>query len=225
MVRALRVVFRGDGARLLMQVAHKLDALGARQRLVQVHRPSAHDQEDVLDAEALDELKDVIRELHAAPFNRKSTISRTAPFPLLALVTKSAASRTLGLASAGAAAKPAASMAAKSFTSSPMKQISSSARPLRWANARRAVALSLQPLVISARFILAAKRSTRGLSSPEIRVTIRPALRASDTPMMSANENRFHSWPSGPHQTPPSVSTPSTSSAMALNAAIFRRRL
>src|SRR5579864_3998410 len=43
-----------------------------------------------------------------------------------------------------------------------------------------------------------------------------PALRASDSPIMSANENRFHSWLSGPHQNVPSVSTPSTSSAMAL---------
>src|SRR5438270_554638 len=44
----------------------------------------------------------------------------------------------------------------------------------------------------------------------------RPALRASETPIMSVKENRFHSAPSGPHQTPPSVSTPSTSNASAL---------
>ena len=37
--------------------------------------------------------------------------------------------------------------------------------------------------------------------------------------MMSAKENRFHSSPSGPHQTPPSVSTPSTSRAIAFRSA------
>src|SRR5579859_8065980 len=64
--------------------------------------------------------------------------------------------------------------------------------------------------------ILTAKRSTRGLSSPEISARIRPALRANDKPMMSAKQKRFHSSPSGPHQKPPSVSTPSTSKATAL---------
>src|SRR5256885_723587 len=64
--------------------------------------------------------------------------------------------------------------------------------------------------------ILRAKRSTSGLSSPEISANRRPALRAKDKPMMSAKEKRFHSCPSGPHQKPPSVSTPSTSKATAL---------
>src|SRR5580700_11433998 len=40
-----------------------------------------------------------------------------------------------------------------------------------------------------------------------------PARRARETPIMSANEKRFHSSPSGPHQSPPSLRTPSTSSA------------
>src|SRR5579863_5956954 len=115
-------------------------------------------------------------------------------------------------------------MAARSLTSSPMKQISSGCSRLRSAKARSAPALSLQPLVMSPRLILHAKRSTSGLSSPEIRVTIKPALRASETPMMSAKEKRFHSAPSGPHQTPPSVRTPSTSSAMALSGRILRSR-
>src|SRR5580692_7497509 len=52
-----------------------------------------------------------------------------------------------------------------------------------------------------------------GLSSPEIRATTRPALQARETPMMSTNENRLNSSPAGPHQTVPSVRTPSTSSA------------
>src|SRR5208337_1927118 len=64
--------------------------------------------------------------------------------------------------------------------------------------------------------ILIARRSTSGLFSPEISARIRPALRASERPMMSAKWKRFHSSPFGPHQTPPSVSTPSTSMAMAL---------
>src|SRR5690242_7671786 len=64
--------------------------------------------------------------------------------------------------------------------------------------------------------ILAARRSTSGLSSPEIRAILSPDLRASDSPMMSVNEKRFHSSPFGPHQNPPSVRTPSTSRAIAL---------
>src|SRR6266498_2991129 len=63
---------------------------------------------------------------------------------------------------------------------------------------------------------LAAIRSTRGLSSPEMRATISPDFRASERPMMSAKLNRFHSSPPGPHHTPPSVRTPSTSRAIAL---------
>src|SRR5690349_19781136 len=64
--------------------------------------------------------------------------------------------------------------------------------------------------------ILTAKRLIKGLSSPQISAKTRPALRARDKPIMSAKEKRFHSWPSGPHQKPPSVSTPSTSQAIAL---------
>src|ERR1035437_723319 len=104
-----------------------------------------------------------------------------------------------------------------------MKQISSGASWVRPAKARSAAALSLHPLATSARLNLAAKRSTSGLSSPEMRATSRPALRASETPMISAKEKRFHSAPSGPHQTPPSVRTPSTSSAMAFTAGISAR--
>ena len=77
--------------------------------------------------------------------------------------------------------------------------------------AQRARPCPCSPCATSVMPILAAKRSTSGLSSPEISATTSPALRASDTPMMSAKEKRFHSSPSGPHQTPPSVSTPSTS--------------
>src|SRR5215469_13651070 len=44
---------------------------------------------------------------------------------------------------------------------------------------------------------------------------MRPARRAKETPMMSAKQKRFHSSPSGPHQSPPSLSTPSTSMASA----------
>src|SRR5690349_14931234 len=64
--------------------------------------------------------------------------------------------------------------------------------------------------------ILAARRSTSALSSPEIRAILSPALRASDSPIMSVNEKRFHSSPFAPHQNPPSVRTPSTSRAIAL---------
>src|ERR1700739_2028095 len=51
-----------------------------------------------------------------------------------------------------------------------------------------------------------------------------PARRAKETPIMSAKQKRFHSSPLGPHQSPPSLSTPSTSMATArivsrLNAA------
>src|SRR6202051_1055829 len=44
---------------------------------------------------------------------------------------------------------------------------------------------------------------------------ISPARRARETAMMSAKQKRFHSSPPGPHQIPPSVSTPSTSMATA----------
>src|SRR5580704_16703417 len=49
-----------------------------------------------------------------------------------------------------------------------------------------------------------------------MRARISPARRARETPMMSAKQKRFHSSPPGPHQSPPSVSTPSTSMATAL---------
>src|SRR5512146_2835568 len=70
--------------------------------------------------------------------------------------------------------------------------------------------------------ILVARRVTSGLSSPEIKLKTRPALRARDSPMMSAKQKRFHSSPFGPHQMPPSVRTPSTSIAMALILGIGR---
>src|SRR5579864_238967 len=49
-----------------------------------------------------------------------------------------------------------------------------------------------------------------------MRAKISPARRASETPMMSAKQKRFHSSPPGPQKSPPSLSTPSTSMATAL---------
>ena len=78
-----------------------------------------------------------------------------------------------------------------------MNATSSRPSPQAAANSRRAAALSLQPLYTSVMPILTAKRSTSGLSSPEISARVSPALRASDTPMMSRKQNRFHSSPVG----------------------------
>src|SRR5580700_6644617 len=145
-----------------------------------------------------------------------STISRTAPLPPASSVTIWQTVRTERRASAGQALRPTILSAGKSLISSPMKQISSRRTPCRSENARNALALSLQSLCTSSMPSFEARRSIRGLFSPDIRAINMPDFRASDKPMMSAKWKRFHSWPSGPHHTPPSVSTPSTSMAMPL---------
>src|SRR5215469_18038621 len=48
-----------------------------------------------------------------------------------------------------------------------------------------------------------------------MRARIKPARRARDTPIMSVKLKRFHSSPFGPHHSPPSLNTPSTSIASA----------
>src|SRR3984885_3122812 len=141
--------------------------------------------------------------------------SRTAPLPPGALAIKFARANTTEAAVAGAADRPAIAIAGRSLTSSPMKQISVSFTPAAAANSRSAAALSRHPLTTCRMSIFSAERSTNGLFSPEIRAKISPARRASDTPMMSAKQKRFHSSPPGPHQSPPSLSTPSTSMATA----------
>src|ERR1700692_34601 len=151
----------------------------------------------------------------ADPSNR-STTSRTAPLPPVIVVTIWHTSRTEGRASAGQALSPTILRAGKSFISSPIKQISFSDSSCRSEKARTALALSLQFLWTSVIPSLCASRSMRGLSSPDTSAIIISAFRASDRPMMSAKWNRFHSSPFGPHHTPPSVSTPSTSMAIAL---------
>ena len=62
-IRRLRIVFGGDGAGLLVQVADVLDVHATRQRIVEVHGAAAGHQEHVLDTLIRDEADDVIGEL------------------------------------------------------------------------------------------------------------------------------------------------------------------
>ena len=64
MIRCLGVVFGGDGAGLLVQVANELDVLATRQRIIEVHGSAARHQEHMLDTELGHEADDVVRELH-----------------------------------------------------------------------------------------------------------------------------------------------------------------
>src|SRR5882672_2446246 len=83
--------------------------------------------------------------------------------------------------------------------------------PVDWENSRSAAPFSLHPFATFEIPILSANRSTKGLSSPEIRPSFNPARRARDKPITSSNEKRFDSSPDALHKNVPSVSTPSTS--------------
>ena len=126
-IGGLGIVLGSHGGGLLVRITNRFDVFALRQRCVQVHGAAASNQEYVLHSLVRHEAHYIIGELDHE-FRIQSTSSRTAPLPPFATVTIAALLRTEARASAGAAAKPANSIAARSFTSSPMKQISSSAR-------------------------------------------------------------------------------------------------
>src|SRR5579864_3506655 len=233
LVGSLAVILSCDRAGLLMGITDRLDLRPAAEGFVQMHGASARHQEDVLDSLVGDEADHIVRKLHGftecartpAAFACKtaSTSSRTAPLPPFLRATKAASMRTAGTASAGAAGSPTIFIASISFTSSPMKQISLIARTWRSAKQRRACALSLQFFSTSAMPILSENRSTSGLFSPDTNAMSKPDFRAREIPITSVKQKRFHSSPSGPHQNPPSVRTPSTSSTMARISFIARQ--
>ena len=121
-----------------------------------------------------------------------------------------------GLRVGGGGRKACNLSAGQSLTSSPMKQISVQ-RELGAPATLQGAGFILAPLFeLTGSFW---SRSDRSADYPRPR-SMSPSARFSRQryPMMSANGKRFHSSPLGPHQTQPSVRTPSTSIAIGLIA-------
>ena len=97
--------------------------------------------------------------------------------------------------------KPAISIAARSLTSSPMKQIFAELKPMPLGERAQRGRLVLAALV-DVGDDSSWRRSDPPAGCPRRRSARRssPPCGASETPMMSAKEKRFHSSPSGPHQ-------------------------
>src|ERR1035437_7477375 len=74
-VRSLRIVFRGDDASLFVVVADKGQIAAAGESIVQVHGPTARDQENVLYALLGDKAHDIVSESHALLATRLCRLS------------------------------------------------------------------------------------------------------------------------------------------------------